>query len=83
MGLSWLTDNSSHSFTDVARERCYRPRHALAPPYRRLPQAALRRLQATTPAIARLAMPSITWTAATTTSGRPITSTQPLPRVVA
>jgi hypothetical protein len=83
MGLSWLTDSSSPGFTDVADRSSYRPRHALAPPYRRLPRAALRLLQATTGTISRPAMTCITRTVATTTGGRPLTSTQPLPRVVA
>jgi hypothetical protein len=83
MGLSWLTDSSSPGFTDVALPRGYRPRHALAPSYQRLPRAALRLLQATPGTISRPAMTCITRTVATTTGGRPLTSTQPLPRVVA
>jgi hypothetical protein len=83
MGLSWLTDSSSPCFTGVALPRGYRPRHALAPPHRRIPQAALRLLQATTGTISRPAVTCITMTVATTTGGRPLTSTQPLPRVVA
>lgn len=76
MGMSWLADSESSDPADVARQRSYRPRHALPPPGRRIPLAALRLLRAVARRVSR---PGYVHRP----PRRPGTSTQPLPRVVA
>jgi len=57
MGLSWVTHSETPDLADVARRRSYRPRHASAPPYQRLPLAALRLAPAATRSISRFPRP--------------------------